>query len=79
MSTPNLTQATINVMASRPELDTDVMAPYSNRKTRRVFASLLRRRHLEKLPERLFPLQFIVYFVLNYPEVCDGGRHGSAR
>lgn len=69
-----LTAAAIQIMGSRRGLDAGVMDGYSNRKTRRVFASLLRRRHLEKLPERLFPLTFIVYFILNYPEVCDGGR-----
>lgn len=72
-----LSQAALGVMDSRPMLDVDIMAPYSNRKTRRVFASLARRKHLEKLPERMFPMQFIVYFILNYPEVCDGGRHSS--
>lgn len=74
MTNAPLTKATLQVMDSRPEIEVGVMEGYSNRKTRRVFASLLRRRHLEKLPERLFPLTFIVYFILNYPEVCDGGR-----
>jgi hypothetical protein len=73
MKNLRLTEGAIRIMDSRSALSPTAMDGYSNRKTRRVFASLLRRRHLEKLPERLFPVVFITYFILNYPEVCNGG------
>ena len=79
VSTPAIPAPVLSLMESRPSLRSGVMDGYTNRKTRRVFASLLRRHALQKLPPNLFPFEFIFYFVTNYPEVCHGQLRHRAR
>jgi len=78
VSTPSIPAPVLSLMESRPAIPSGVMDGYTNRKTRRVFTSLLRRGHLEKLPPSLFPFAFIFYFVTTYPEACFGQLHRRA-